>query len=112
MGYASYISDFNPENSFEDKQWPEPVIFRFNNQERRVFITVESMDWHYSDVKPPTQFAAPDFTEVVVALPISKYCNTRESQIQLLNDLERYYRIQKLAKSRVDFSFTNEGVVD
>ena len=28
MGYASWTSDYNPDETFEEKQWDEPVIIR------------------------------------------------------------------------------------
>jgi hypothetical protein len=110
MGYASWTSNDNLEDSFIDKQWKEPVILRFNKQECKAFIIVDR-DNHTisSDVKEPTKFDAPDFTEVEIALPLpGHYWNEEEQhqhEVLLLDRLEKYYKIYKLAKSRTDFSF-------
>lgn len=42
MGYASWTSNDNPEDSFEDKLWAEPVILRFDGKEYKVFIIVNN----------------------------------------------------------------------
>ena len=70
MGYALWTDDFNPENSFEDKQWPEPVIFRFNGQEHKVFVIVEPGRKIEPKFSEPIAYETPGFTEVEIALPI------------------------------------------
>ena len=79
MGYASWTSNDNPEDSFIDKQWEEPVILRFNGQERKAFIIVDR-DNHtiFPDIKQPTKFDAPDFTEVEITLPLHTYWNQEQ----------------------------------
>ena len=43
MGYALWTNDFNRESlTANSKQWPEPIILRFNGQEHKVFLEV---DW-------------------------------------------------------------------
>jgi hypothetical protein len=103
MGYASWTSNQDSDDSFEDKQWEEPVILRFNGQERKAFIIVEDQSTPYADVKKPIKYDASDFTEVEIALPLFVYWNNRHGV--LLSELERYYRIYKLAKTKIDFSF-------
>ena len=45
MGYASWTAQDNPANSdpFEDIQWPEPVIIRFDEKEYRIFLVVSGV---------------------------------------------------------------------
>jgi hypothetical protein len=108
MGYASWTNNDNPDDWFEDKQWPEPVILRFNGQQHKVFIQVNRES---SEITPifegPIQYDASDFTEVEVALPIPQYWKGRKRE--LLDSLEMYYKLQKLTKSGVEFSFTKKG---
>ena len=105
MGYASWTCNDNPEDSFIDKQWEEPVILRFNGQECKAFIIVDR-DNHTisSDIKERTKIDAPDFTEVEIALPLPTHWN-QEQHEALLDRLEKYYKKYKLAKPRTDFSF-------
>jgi hypothetical protein len=116
MGYASWTSNSssndNPsaeEDSFIDKQWEQPVILRFNGQESKVFIIVD-IDNHtiFSDIKRPTESDAPDFTEVEITLPLSTQWN-KQHEALLLDRLEKYYKIYKLAKSKTDLR-NEEGV--
>jgi hypothetical protein len=105
MGYASWTSGDNPDEWFQDRQWLEPVTLRFNMQEDRMFVQV---DRESSEITPifegPIQYdAATDFTEVEVALPVPMAWKGLHAG--LLHDLERYYKIQKLTKSRTEFSF-------
>jgi hypothetical protein len=114
MGYASWmnINGYSiVEDSFEDKQWDEPVILRFNgNKEYRAFIVVVN-----GDIKP-TRIVGPittlkdigTDTEVEVALPLSAYWNTNYNA--LLNYLERYHRIWKLVKRNTEIGFTKEVI--
>jgi hypothetical protein len=96
MGYASWTGNDNPDDWFENKQWPEPVMLRFNREQHRVFVQV---DRESSEIAPvfeePTEYeAAADFTEVEIALPVSTQWKGVEDG--LLHDLETYYRKQKL----------------
>ena len=109
MGYASWTAQDSPEDndSFEDKQWPEPVTLRFDRKEYKVFLIVSSGD------KPLTQIHGPvtidsigTDTEVEVALPLVN-CWTHEYENSLLlKRLEKYYKSFKLIKRNVDFSFS------
>jgi hypothetical protein len=71
MGYASWTSNYDPELSLEEKQWQEPLILRFNDKQIKAFMIVDiDNQTYYADIKPPTKFDAPDFSEVEIALPI------------------------------------------
>jgi hypothetical protein len=105
MGYASWTSMDNPDDWFEDKQWPEPVTLRFNKQQHAVFVQVNR---ETSEITPvfvgPIEYeAAVNFTEVEVALPVPRHWKGLHNG--LLTNLESYYKIQKLTKSRTEFSF-------
>ena len=109
MGYASWmnINGYSiVEDSFEDKQWDEPVILRFNgNKEYRAFIVVVN-----GDIKPTrieesatiTEDIGTD-TEVEAALLLSAYWNDKYRA--LLNILERYHRTWSLIKRNTEFGF-------
>ena len=71
MGYASWTSRDSSGDSFEEKQWEEPIVLRFNGKEVKVFLKVDSDTWAtWADIQPPTVFNAPNFTEVEIALPV------------------------------------------
>jgi hypothetical protein len=63
-------SDDDLESTFESNQWNEPLILRFNNMECRVKIQVEDTKIE-TEIPPPTEFNAPNFTEIQIALPVS-----------------------------------------
>ena len=44
MGYASWTRDYNASETFEDKQWEQPVIVRCNGKEFRAFIKVRQCE--------------------------------------------------------------------
>jgi hypothetical protein len=121
MGYASWTSGSgssnNLEDSFEDKQWEEPVTLRFDGREYKAFIVVINGDIRSTRIEGPTQIRYKEayplspsypYTEVEVALPLSAYWNTCCDT--LLDHLERYYYTFKLVKRNTDFSFTKEVV--
>ena len=110
MGYASWAGhNDNPKDSFEDEQWEEPVILRFNGKEYMVFLVVNN-DNPLTRKEGPTSAEDIDTdTEVEIALPlIASYWNIAQSS--LLDNLERYYKTFKLVKRNVDFTFTREVV--
>jgi hypothetical protein len=117
MGYASWMNisgnnnNSTEEDSFEDKQWDEPVILRFNgNKKYRAFIVVVN-----GDIKP-TRIEGSDTTtedistdtEVEVALPLSAYWNNDHNA--LFNRLEQYHRTWKLVKQNTEFGFAKEVI--
>jgi hypothetical protein len=76
MGYASLTGGDNAQDSFEDRQWEEPIILRFNGKEVRVFLKVDRDTWTaWCDIQEPTLFNAPNFTEVEIALPVPEHWN-------------------------------------
>jgi hypothetical protein len=110
MGYASWMNInrySTQEDSFEDKQWDEPVVLRFNgNKEFRAFIVVvngDIKDTRIEESATITEDIGTD-TEVEVALPLSAYWNNDYNTI--LNRLERYHRIWKLVKRNTEIGFT------
>lgn len=107
MGYASWTSINNSDDSFEDKKWEEPVILRFNGREYKVFIVVNNEKISTRN-EGPSLFDEPNITEVEVALPLPVYWSTAKET--LLDRLEKYYKIYKLAKSKIDFSFSKEAI--
>jgi hypothetical protein len=115
MGYASWAGhDYKPEDSFEDKQWEEPVILRFNCKEYKIFLVVNNDNPLTKIVGPttlPTALGIGADTEVEVALPLTatywiRHCGSLSSL--LLDNLEWYYKTFKLVKRNISFSFTRE----
>jgi hypothetical protein len=104
MGYASWTSNDNLELSYEYNQWHEPLILRFNKMEYKAFILVDD-DKIEVHLKGPTTFDAPDFTEVQIALPVTTKLLGETPTTYWLNKLEKYYKIYKLAKRQIEFSF-------
>lgn len=75
MGYASWTEGYDRERKdsavASDKQWIEPIIFRHNDFEDKVFIHV---NWDGQEYWPVFSDRigcnAPDFTEVEIAFPL------------------------------------------
>jgi hypothetical protein len=109
MGYASGTGhNDNPKNSFEEEQWEEPVILRFNGKEYKVFLIVNNAN-PLTRKEGPTASEVGADTDVEVALPLTaSYGDTAHSS--LLVNLERYYKTFKLVKRNINFSFTREVV--
>lgn len=108
MGYAIYTNDFNSSDTFEDKQWDEPIIVRRNQSEYRVFIKVDtSKPDILTDIQqiPVTRDIGND-TEVEVTLPIpdSLYGYEYDIMVDLCN-LKKYYQDSKIAKRNIAFDF-------
>ncbi len=102
MGYALWTNDYNPDETFEDKQYNEHMIIRRNASESRVFIKV---DTSIPDILPevkhldnPTRDIGSD-TEVEVTLPIL------DGEFCYLDKLKHYYQNSKIAKKRITFDF-------
>lgn len=116
MGYALWTDDLD-DDSFEeaeDMQWPEPVIIRYNRQQRKVFITVDrDVGSYWSVTTEPVEYEAPDFTEQEIALPIPTWHYERHldkscQQQSIIDNLKEYYLDYKLAKFGVDSRFSKE----
>jgi hypothetical protein len=100
MGYASWTEGVNDDNSFTDEQWEEPLIVKHNGQENRVYITVNKGSNEPIKVEFEEESSYSDtYTEVEVALPIDRLIEDR------VRELEQYYKIYKIGKSRTEFSF-------
>ena len=109
MGYASWISkNDNPNESFEDKQWTEPIILRFDRKEYKVLLIVNG-DRILTQIHGPVTVdnIGPD-TEVEVSLPLVSCWLGDDYNAMLLNKLESYYKTFKLIKRNVDFAFSME----
>jgi len=106
MGYASWTSNYDCDSAFEEIQWNEPVILRYNKREFRVYIKVDTSSqriWIEIQVqKEPSRIIGFD-TEVEVTLPLSE---SLEDAVHCINRLTQYYNIYKLGKSSIDFSLS------
>jgi hypothetical protein len=106
MGYASWADGIDDKDSFIDKQWDEPLIVRHNGNEYRVFIRVDKSNQNiWTKLHGPYEIAADAIalgndTETEVALPVPT-----SHRYATLANLEKYYRIYKIAKSNTYFSF-------
>jgi len=113
MGYALWTAGYNPDedDSFEEKQWPEPVTLKFNGKGYKVFLIVSNGN-AIADIKgpfTPTNDIGAD-TEVEVALPLINHWNSDSGCLRLLTNLEQYYQKFKLFKRNMDFSFDKEVI--
>jgi hypothetical protein len=110
MAYASWnnmarSSSSDNDNDDIDVQWEEPIIFRFNGSEYRVFVYY---DRYRGQPDPVIRYAgqsdAIDYTEVECALPVSRInCSGDGSNPPLFDRLYQYYRIYKIAKPDIKF---------
>lgn len=104
MGYALWTSDYNPEDTFDEKQWDQPLIIRCNKKEFKVFIRVDFSRQLISSKVEPQNEVNPDIdtdTEVEVSLPIGNSLDEHEA---ILTRMKRYYDIYKIGKSRTNFT--------
>ena len=105
MGYASWTDDFNAEETFEDKQWDEPVIIRVNETEFKAFIKVNTS---IPDIQTEVEIHSPTTdigtdTEVEVTLPLPK--ESFGSNAYWLDKLRQYYYESKIPKRMISFNF-------
>jgi hypothetical protein len=112
MGYASWTKSDNPQDSFEDRQWNEPLILRFNGHERKATLRVDLDNQQGKAIldKKPYKSVEHNDTEVEITLPIpAKDINTIE---EVLDKIKQYYKLYKIGKpgADTDFSF-REGSV-
>jgi hypothetical protein len=113
MGYASWnnivrnnINYTNSDGDDDNIQWEEPIIFRFNGTEYKVFVYYDRYKGlSESVIKYAGKSDAIDYTEVECALPVSRInCNGNNSNIPLLDKLYQYYSWYKIPKTDVKFS--------
>ena len=108
MAYASWTTyphtnkDDEGEEEYTDEQvqWEEPMIFRFNGSEYHVFVYYNR---YTGQPKSEIKYAGPsdaiDYTDIECTLPVS-----RDTCLQLVNKLHRYYMMYKIAKRDIKFS--------
>jgi len=112
MGYASWnniVRSSNGQVSYDDDniQWEEPIIFRFNGTEYRVFVYYDRYRGiPESVIKYAGKSDAIDYTEVECALPVSRInCNgNNRDVVPLFDKLHKYYTLYKIPKSDIKFS--------
>ena len=116
MGYAIHTNDFDASETFEDKQWNEPIIVRCNQKEFKVFLKVDTSKPDVSAniiQEKPSRDVGND-TEVEVTLPLPD-CSEQsqygiENKRYILSELKRYYQTSKIAKRNIIFDFYCQGV--
>jgi hypothetical protein len=111
MGYASWnniarngIGDSDSDD--DNVQWEEPLIFRFNGSEYKVFIYYDRYRGQpESVIKYAGKSDAIDYTEVECALPVSRInCNGNGSDpVPLFDKLYQYYTWYKIPKADIKF---------
>jgi hypothetical protein len=102
MGYASWTSGYNSQDSFIDRQWDEPIVLTFNGQQYTAVLYVDKDNQDAKVIINRDYDAVIDIdndTQVSVALPI------RYDYGSILDELKQYYKIYKIPKTRIDFSF-------
>ena len=113
MGYALWTNNFNRESlTANTKQWPEPIILRYNGQERKVFLEV---DWDNQAYGPkyeqPREYVAQDYTEVQVTLPLDYILkiNWDHGKQWISDEIREYFNRNKIGNTNTEFSFSAEG---
>lgn len=109
MGYASWTRDYDASETFEDKQWEQPVIVRCNSKEFRAFIKVNSArQERWTEIiqeHKPSRDIGTD-TEVEITLPI---LNSLDEDSFWIRRLQNYYDKARIGKStRTEFSIEVE----
>lgn len=113
MGYALWTNDLDRESlTVNNKQWPEPIILRYNGQERKVFLKVDWDNQTYGPKCGPTrEYNVPDFTEVQVTLPLDYVLKIKSERSKqwISDDIREYFNRNKIGNSNTEFSFCAEG---
>ena len=113
MGYALWTNNFNRESlTANSKQWPEPIILRYNGQERRIKLEVDWDNQAYGPkYEPIRRYHAPDFTEVQVTLPLDYILkiNPDHGKEWILDEIRGYFNKNKIGNTNTEFSFSAEG---
>jgi hypothetical protein len=113
MGYASWNNIIHSnsgtsENDGDNIQWwEEPLIFRFNGTEYKVFVYYDRYrGLPESVIKYAGKSDAIDYTEVECSLPVSRInCNGTDSDpVPLFDKLYKYYTWYKIPKADIKFS--------
>ena len=111
MGYASWTNNFDPE-SFEERQWEEPLVMRYNGSEYNIFIRIDRSKQKpiYPEIKKldsPTIDIGDD-TQVILTLPVN-LTNGWDEQVNIDSwnfEFNKYFRAYKIAKFNTDFDLT------
>src|SRR5919197_3591391 len=111
MGYAS-VSRIDTGDSFEDKQWNEPLTLRFNDKEYQVFIRVNKAKQEIkSEIRGQFKIAkghsyrCQACVEVEAVLPLLRN-QPAEYYRELYLKLFNYFKTYKIVKScNTDFRF-------
>ena len=121
MGYAS-VTRIDMGDSFQDKQWNEPLILRFNGKEYRIFILVnKSKQEINSEIEGPYEWkcgsnskGSTSCIEIEIALPVLQDHDDHHYyyHLNLEDKLRNYYSIYKIAKSRIEFSHLDFDAVE
>jgi hypothetical protein len=108
MGYASWnnIVCGSEVSNDDNAQWEEPIIFRFNGSEYKVFVYYDGYRGiPKSVIKYAGKSDAIDYTEVECALPVSRInYNGSDSSLSLFDRLHQYYRLYKIPKADIKVS--------
>jgi hypothetical protein len=86
------------------KQWPEPLILRFNGQEYKIFLVVDSNISVGTKIEGPINSPAINYTEICATLSVTKLQCLNSTyyngclQLPLLDDLEEYFKTFRLGK--------------
>ena len=113
MGYASRNNIVRSSGTgykhgdSDNIQWEEPIIFRFNGIEYKVFVYYDRYSGlPKSVIKYSGKSYAIDYTEVECALPVSRInCNGNNSDVvPLFDKLYQYYTLYKIPKADIKFS--------
>ena len=102
MGYASWTSRYNSQDSFIDRQWYEPIVLTFNGQQYTAALHVDKDNQNAKVIINRNHDAVIEIgndTEVSVALPI------KSDYDSVVDQLRQYYKIYKIPKVRTEFSF-------
>jgi len=104
MGYALWTSDYDPEVTFDEKQWHEPLVVRCNRKEFKIFLKVDfSKQEIWAEIKQMNQQTVNigNDTEIEVTLPIE---NSLDEHEKLLAIMKSYYDRYKIGKFSNKFS--------
>jgi hypothetical protein len=111
MGYASWNNIVqSSEVSYDNDnkiQWQEPIIFRFNGSEYKVFVYYDRYrGLPESAIKYAGKSDAIDYTEVECALPVSRinFNGSDSDAVPLFGKLHQYYTRYKIPKADIKFS--------
>lgn len=113
MGYALWTNNFNRESlTANSKQWPEPIILRYNGQEHRIRLEVDWDNQLYGPkYEPIRRYHAPDFTEVQVTLPLDYILKISPDHGKewILDEIRGYFNRNRIGNTNTEFSFSAEG---